>query len=248
MARSLARSAVLLRVVRRQGSQPAIELVDARLQRGGLAVAIPQDEAADHAEADGDEEIDEVAHRRASPTSSTGRAPVAQSTPSAHVSRFQIGNVALSVSMPQRAASKASSRCGALTPTTTEASPTANAPVRCSSATRPSVGHRRKASSANAANRASASSAYASYSNAVTPARPSAWSRTVPANTITAPQSDCTTHVATSSTGSTSSVRPVHVRSEPGGCTCQCYGQLAPRSVRRIGGCGRRSSSQNGEG
>src|SRR4051794_29147501 len=53
-------------------------------------------------------------------TSDISAASVPQSLPPDHVSFFQIGTVDFKVSIPKRAASKASPRWGALTTTTTE--------------------------------------------------------------------------------------------------------------------------------
>ena len=61
---------------------------------------------------------------------------VPQSEPPSQCSRFQIGTVSLSVSMQNRAASKASARCGDDTTTATDASESSRSPMRCSSATR----------------------------------------------------------------------------------------------------------------
>src|SRR5688500_18341144 len=131
MARSLATAfttfalafALLRALLGSEGLELAVELVDARLHRARSAVAVPEDERADDAQQDGDELVEEVAHRTSS-TSATGAAPVPQSSraPLDHRSRFQIGATALSVSMQKRAAANASSRWGVLTATTTAAS------------------------------------------------------------------------------------------------------------------------------
>ena len=76
-----------------------------------------------------------------------------QSLPPSWTSCFQIGTVALSVSMPKRAASNASPRCGADTATTTELSASSSVPTRCSSATFTIVGHRRRISATISPNR-----------------------------------------------------------------------------------------------
>src|SRR5579859_512590 len=101
-----------------QGLQLPAERLDAGLEGLGLAVAqdVPR---ADHGgDEDGHDHIQQVleVHRTehqgaARPsTSATSWAPVPQSTPPSHVSRFQIGTVDLRVSMHQRAATNASWR------------------------------------------------------------------------------------------------------------------------------------------
>src|SRR5438105_3774292 len=135
------------------------EALDVRLHRAGLAMTEPQDERAQQAQEDGDPQVDEVAHWCAtSSISLTGWLHVAQSVPPAHVSRFQMGTVDLRVSMQKRAAPKASGRWGADATTTTDVSPTSRQPTRCRSATRPSTGHRQRASAAMAARRGTTSS------------------------------------------------------------------------------------------
>src|SRR6266508_3834433 len=138
------------------------ERVDLALERrhaiGRSPLAERDHHQADNHDADADQYPD---HGRAdsrlaagtSGTSSMGCAPVPQSTPSLHVSRFRIGADDLSVSMANLAASNASPRWGAETAVTTADSPTANEPTRCNRAIRPIVGHRRLASAAISANR-----------------------------------------------------------------------------------------------
>ena len=60
-----------------------------------------------------------------------------------------MGTVSFRVSMANRAASNASGRWGADTATTTAASVSATSPTRCNSAIRPSIGQRRRSSSAS---------------------------------------------------------------------------------------------------
>src|SRR5207302_9349987 len=137
--------------VRRQRLQLAGEALHVGLHGPRLAVPQPQDEAADEADDHGQAQIGEIGHETW--TSSTGWAQADQSEPPSHVSRFQMGTVALSVSMQKRAAAKASGRCGADAATTTDVSPTPSVPVRCRSTTRPSTGQRARASAAMAARR-----------------------------------------------------------------------------------------------
>src|SRR5579884_4271565 len=105
MARSLARLAdppapgpVVVHRSRGQGPQLAGELLDSRLEGPGTPVAHQHDHRGDDAGGHGDAEVEEVDHASSS-TSTTGRDPVAQSAPSDHSSRFQIGTVALTASM-----------------------------------------------------------------------------------------------------------------------------------------------------
>src|ERR1700730_18388908 len=148
MARSLARVsplAVPRLAVRRQRPQLSLEAVDRRLDRLRLAVAEPDEQAGHRGDDDRTDEVQEVGHVQPPAfalTSPSGAAPVAQSLPPAQVSFFQIGTVALSVSIANRAASKASPRWGVLATTTTEVSPSRRWPVRCKSASRPVIGHR----------------------------------------------------------------------------------------------------------
>src|SRR5688572_3611902 len=113
MARSLATGPPLValvvsrRAVGGQGVELALEVADVGLHRAGLAAAHPQDPAADQAQDQGDAQEDECVHARG--TSATGWAQADQSSPPAQTSRFQIGAVAFSVSMQNRAASNASS-------------------------------------------------------------------------------------------------------------------------------------------
>src|SRR5437899_10522900 len=111
MARPLASPALLfvsvvvlvgLVVLRRQRAEALGELLDAGFQRLRLAVAQPQDEGADQAQRHRDDEVQEIAHPPL--TSRTCCAPVAQSSPPAQFSRFQIGALAFSVSIAKRAA------------------------------------------------------------------------------------------------------------------------------------------------
>src|SRR3954463_10660495 len=173
MARSLAtRTSTLFSLLRRERVHLAAELVDAVVERGAVAVARPQEQRADDADDHDDaEEGETAAHRSLTSRRSVAASP--QSSPSRQRSFFQIGTVALSVSMHQRAASNASPRWGALTATTTATSVSDSAPVRCSSAIRPRPSHRRRASTAISYIRGSACSTYASYSSRVTPDRPS---------------------------------------------------------------------------
>ena len=97
-SRSLHSLARLRPLLGRQGAQLAVELVDAVLDRRRLPVAQPQHQPADAAQHEREQEIEEIAHRSAD-TASIGCASVPQSEPPAHVSFFQIGTVALSVSM-----------------------------------------------------------------------------------------------------------------------------------------------------
>src|SRR5260221_3423925 len=131
MARSLASAPPSLgtRVVRGQRSQLPGERVHVGFHRPRLAVAEPEQAAADEADHDGDTEKDQLRHE---PTSVTACEPVPQSDPPAHVSFFQIGTVDLSVSMTKRAAENASARWGDDTTTTTAESPTASRPTRWS--------------------------------------------------------------------------------------------------------------------
>ena len=76
----------------------------------------------------------------------TSWAPVPQSAPSAHTSCFQIGADSLSASIAKRAASNAWARWGADTTAITDDSPMSMRPNRCSNATRPVSGHRRRSS------------------------------------------------------------------------------------------------------
>ena len=90
--------------------------------------------------------------------------------------------------------SNASGRWGAEATTTTELAPSSMRPVRCSSTRRPTVGQRTLTSSTIDCIRGTTCSSYASYVRYSTPSRPSAWSRTVPLNNTTAPQSGRTAH------------------------------------------------------
>src|SRR5436309_1534846 len=209
MARSLARPAlplVVLGRLRRQRLQLTREVAHPGLHRVRLAAAQPQDQRADQAQQYGDAEVEKVRHDATSPAWTTSWAASLHSAPPAQLSRFHIGTVAFSASMQNRAASNASERWGADTATTTEHSATSSSPIRCSSATRPISGTRARPLAAMAARRGTTCSSYASYSRPVTPARPSAWSRTVPANTTTAPQSARTAHPYATSTDSGSDV------------------------------------------
>src|SRR5947209_15749771 len=122
--------------IRCQRLQLAGEPLHVRLHRPRLPVPQPQDQRAEERQHDGDTEIHEVGHDEA--TSSTGWLHSAQSLPPSQVSRFQMGTVALRVSMQKRAASNASARWGAEAATNTDVSPTTSAPTRCRTATRPS--------------------------------------------------------------------------------------------------------------
>src|SRR5437667_1201301 len=141
MARSLASAppSFVTLIVRGQGPQLPGERVHVGLHRAGLAVAEPEQAAADEADDDGDTEEDQLRH---DPTSVTVCEPVPQSAPPAHVSFFQIGTVALRVSITNLAASNASARCGDDATTTTAGSPTARRPTRCNIAIRGTSGHR----------------------------------------------------------------------------------------------------------
>src|SRR5688500_6333277 len=105
MARSRATSGTPL-VARRvlllggEGAHLALELVDPVVEARGVAVAHVEDQRAADAQGDGDQEEHEAVH--ASPTSTTSWAQRPQSSPPSQVSRFQIGTVALSVSMQNR--------------------------------------------------------------------------------------------------------------------------------------------------
>ena len=96
------------------------------------------------------------------PTGRASWAEVAQSSPPVQCSRFQIGTVSLRVSIANRAASKASARCGDETTTATDASERSRSPVRCRSAIRSRSGQRRRASAAISRMRRTATSSYAS--------------------------------------------------------------------------------------
>src|SRR5581483_4522499 len=160
MARSLARTALPLARVGCEGAQLALERLDPVLHRLGLAVA-EVEAAEDHDDGEeGADQVQQVCHVQAlrsfeggAGRSATGRASVPQSLPPAHSSFFQMGTVALRVSISHLAASNASLRCGALATTTTAASSSSSRPTRWSNATRPTPAQRRRASSASARRR-----------------------------------------------------------------------------------------------
>src|SRR5438067_1422613 len=133
-----------------QCPQLAVERLDPGFDRRGLAVAHDDDQGDDHAHHQGRDQVEQVLHQvvvafePSSSTSVTSWAQVPQSTPPSHVSRFQIGTVALRVSIPKRAASNASPRWGALATTITELSASSSAPTRCRSTKRPVSGQRRR--------------------------------------------------------------------------------------------------------
>ena len=77
----------------------------------------------------------------------------AHSEPPSQNSFFQIGTVALSVSMPNWQASKAAPRWGVETATTTDDSVSCTRPSRCHSTMRPISGQRRRASAASSERR-----------------------------------------------------------------------------------------------
>src|SRR5690606_36245444 len=190
------------------------EALDARLERRRRPVARPEHERADEHDDRGDGEEHDRVHGAGASTSVMCWASSPQLSPPAHVSRFQMGTVRFRVSMPKRAAANASSRWGAETTTTTAHSPTARTPVRCSSAIRPTSGQRARASSAMAASRGTTWDSYASYSRRATPGRPGAWSRAVPENRTTAPQSRRTAQDTASATGRGDADRPSDVSPE----------------------------------
>src|SRR4051812_10642538 len=99
--------------------------------------------------------------------------------------------------------------------------------MRCSSTIRPVVGQRVRISSAMAPRRGSTCSAYASYSSDETPGRPSAWSRTVPLKSTTAPQSGRTAHSYAAAMGSASSVRAIQSSPVAGACIAAMVRQAA---------------------
>ena len=135
----------------------------------------------------------------------------AQSPPSPHDSRFQIGTVDFNASIPNRAASNASGRCGDDTTTNTDDSVSCNSPIRCSKATRPMSDQFLRISSTMARHFGTTSSSYASYVSVRTSVRPSEWSRTVPENTTTAPQLGNNAQSYASPTCKGCSVSSIHV-------------------------------------
>ena len=142
---------------------------------------------------------------RARPTRSLASRP--HSEPPAQVSRFQIGTDALRVSMQKRAASNASPRWGADAATTTEVSPIASGPVRCSRASRPVDGPAAPGLVSDLPRAGARPAPHRPRIRAAdTASRPSAWSRAVPENTTTAPQSGRTAQSFTTPADSTPSV------------------------------------------
>ena len=183
------------------GSQRLQLITEPRLDRAARLRHHPDDQRTGHRRDDrNDQKTHRVAHADPSPgdgaaaasssgdgaaaalSSGDGAAAAAvmcwasrpHDSPSRHVSRFQIGTDAFSVSIPNRAAAKASGRCGAEATTTTELSPTGTTPIRWINTTRPNVGHRFRISVAIAANRGTTCSSYASYSSNSTSSRPGA--------------------------------------------------------------------------
>ena len=113
-------SAAIVATVGRQRPHLPLERLDAAVLALGLARPQRARPRAEDDEAEHHQQEDQALHQR--PTvgdvAAARRAP--SPAPSAHVSRFQIGTVAFSVSMPKRAASNASPRWGADTATTTD--------------------------------------------------------------------------------------------------------------------------------